>query len=309
MDHIPVLLKEILKYLDPKPGQNFIDCTVGFAGHSLAILKKIKPNGKVLGIELNERVFKKLKLQISDQNNISVIHENFINLEKIVKENNFYPVSGILFDLGISSWQIEKSGQGFSFQKDEPLDMRSDNKNNNLTAEEIINNWEENRLKQIFQEYGEERFSGRIARIICEKRQNELIKTTNQLVEVIRQVVPVKYRYRRKHFATCVFQALRIAVNEELDNLEEALKQAVELLAPGGRVAVISYHSLEDRAVKSFMRRESKDCLCPPKVPICTCGHTATLRIVNRRVVTPSSAERQVNPRSRSAKLRVAERL
>ena len=294
MDHIPVLLKEILKYLDPKPGQNFIDCTVGFAGHSLAILKKIKPNGKVLGIELNERVFKKLKLQISDQNNISVIHENFINLEKIVKENNFYPVSGILFDLGISSWQIEKSGQGFSFQKDEPLDMRSDNKNNNLTAEEIINNWEENRLKQIFQEYGEERFSGRIARIICEKRQNELIKTTNQLVEVIRQVVPVKYRYRRKHFATCVFQALRIAVNNELENLTKVLPQALKILQKHGKLAIISFHSLEDRIVKNFFREQTKE---------------GNLEILFKKPVVPTEQEIEINPRSRSAKLRVAVKL
>ncbi|NQV00610.1 MAG: 16S rRNA (cytosine(1402)-N(4))-methyltransferase RsmH [Parcubacteria group bacterium] len=294
MDHIPVLLKEILKYLDPKPGQNFIDCTVGFAGHSLAILKKIKPNGKVLGIELNERVFKKLKLQISDQNNISVIHENFINLEKIVKENNFYPVSGILFDLGTSSWQIEKSGQGFSFQKDEPLDMRSDNKNNNLTAEEIINNWEENRLKQIFQEYGEERFSGRIARIICEKRQNELIKTTNQLVEVIRQVVPVKYRYRRKHFATCVFQSLRIAVNNELENLTKVLPQALKILQKHGKLAIISFHSLEDRIVKNFFREQAKE---------------GNLEILFKKPVVPTEQEIEINPRSRSAKLRVAVKL
>ncbi len=288
MDHVPVLLKEVLKYLNPKPGQNFIDCTFGFGGHGLALLEKIKPTGKILGIELDEEVLNKLK---QDKERFLVCHGNFTDLEKIVKENNFYYINGILFDLGISSWQIEKSKRGFSFQRDEPLDMRLDVRNNDLSAEEIINLWKENELKKIFQEYGEERFSGRIARVICLIRQNKRIKTTNQLVEIIRQAIPGKYQYKRIHFATRVFQALRIAVNDELNNLDQALAQALKILEINGRLAVISFHSLEDRIVKNFFREQAKE---------------NNLKILTKKPISPTDQEISENPRSRSAKLRVA---
>ena len=287
MIHKPVLLKEVLEYLKPKAGENFIDCTVGFGGHAIPILKRIMPNGRVLGIELDEAVLEKLKSQISNKRLI-LVQGSYADLERVAKKNNFYPVNGILFDLGISSWQIEKSGRGFSFLRDEPLDMRSD-KGSRLTAEEIVNQWPEKELVRIFQEYGEERFARRIADSICWVRKNSLIKTTQQLVEAVQRAVPAKYRYRRIHFATRIFQALRIAVNDELNNLKEALPQALEILKKDGRLTVISFHSLEDRIVKNFFREAARKDF---------------LKILTKKPVGPDLEEIKLNPRSRSAKLR-----
>jgi len=287
MIHKPVLLKEVLEYLKPKAGENFIDCTVGFGGHAIPILKRIMPNGRVLGIELDEAVLEKLQSQISNKRLI-LVQGSYADLERVAKKNNFYPVNGILFDLGISSWQIEKSGRGFSFLRDEPLDMRSD-KGSRLTAEEIVNQWPEKELVRIFQEYGEERFARRIADSICWVRKNSLIKTTQQLVEAVQRAVPAKYRYRRIHFATRIFQALRIAVNDELNNLKEALPQALEILKKDGRLTVISFHSLEDRIVKNFFREAARKDF---------------LKILTKKPVGPDLEEIKLNPRSRSAKLR-----
>jgi len=284
MSHIPVLLKEVLDSLNPKPGQNFIDCTIGFAGHAIPILEKVAPMGKVLGIELDKEVFKKLKFQ----DNIILVRGNYADLKQIVKENNFYPINGILFDLGMSSWQIEKKGRGFSFQKDEPLDMRVDN--GQLTAEGIINQWPEKELIRVFQEYGEERYAGRIAKIICQIRQTRPIKTTKQLVDLIIKIVP----RTRIHPATRIFQALRITVNDELNNLEKALPQALEILEKNGRLAIISFHSLEDRIIKNFFKQEAKE---------------VNLKILTKKPVRPTDNEVNLNPRSRSAKLRVAVKL
>ncbi len=284
MSHIPVLLKEVLDSLNPKPGQNFIDCTIGFAGHAIPILEKVAPMGKVLGIELDKEVFKKLKFQ----DNIILVRGNYADLKQIVKENNFYPINGILFDLGMSSWQIEKKGRGFSFQKDEPLDMRVDN--GQLTAEGIINQWPEKELIRVFQEYGEERYAGRIAKIICQIRQTRPIKTTKQLVDLIIKIVP----RTRIHPATRIFQALRITVNDELNNLKKSLPQALEILEKNGRLAIISFHSLEDRIIKNFFKQEAKE---------------VNLKILTKKPVRPTDNEVNLNPRSRSAKLRVAVKL
>lgn len=282
--HIPVLLKEVLEYLRPKPNENFIDCTIGFVGHSLAIAERISPKGKILGIELDKEVFKKLKFQ----DNIILVRGNFADLKKIVEGNNFYPVKGILFDLGMSSWQIEESGRGFSFQKDELLDMRVDN--SQLTAEEIINQWPEKELIRIFQEYGEERYARRISQRIVQQREKHKIKTTQQLVDLIRKIVPRK----KIHPATRVFQALRIVVNDELTNLKKVLPQALEILEPAGRLIIISFHSLEDRIVKNFFRQAAKE------------GH---LKILTKKPIRPSQEEINLNPGSRSAKLRAALKL
>jgi len=290
MNHTPVLLKEVLEYLNPKSGENFIDCTVGFAGHALAILKQIAPSGKILGIELDEKVIKKLKLS----ENIILKQGNFANLKKIVQECHFQPVNGILFDLGISSWQIEQSGRGFSFLRDEPLDMRFDNNTPDLTAEKIINQWPEKELIEIFQEYGEERYARRITQGICGVRKNKSIKTTSQLVEIIRQTIPAKYRRQKIHFATRAFQALRIAVNDELNNLKKTLPQTLEILEPGGRLVIISFHSLEDRIVKIFFREQAKE---------------RSLEILTKKPIRPDQKEINLNPRSRSAKLRAAIKL
>ncbi len=284
MNHIPALLKEVLEYLSPRPGQNFIDCTIGFAGHAIPISEKIAPTGKVLGIELDEEVFKKLK----SQDNIILVRGNYADLSRIVKENNFYPVNGILFDLGMSSWQIEEKGRGFSFRKDEPLDMRVGDER--LTAEEIVNQWPEKELARVFREYGEEGRAVRIAKAICQIRQTRPIKTTKQLVDLIIKIVP----RTRIHPATRVFQALRIIVNDELNNLKKALPQALEILEKNGKLAIISFHSLEDRIAKEFFRQGAKK---------------ANLEILTKKPVRPTDKEVNLNPRSRSAKLRVAVKL
>ena len=287
--HQPVLLNEVLEYLNPSPGKNFIDCTIGFGGHALPILEKNKPAGKVLGIDSENKVLEILKEKVSDQRLI-LAQGNFINLKEIAVENKFTLINGILLDLGISSWHFEKSGKGFSFQKNEPLIMNYSGKE--LTAEEIVNEWTENELMEIFREYGEERYARSIARVICQKRKIEPIKTTDQLVEIIKQAVPGKYRYRRIHFATKTFQALRIAVNDELDNLKKVLPQAIEVLETEGRLVVISFHSLEDRIVKHFFRQAAKD---------------GFIKILTKKPIMASQEEIELNPRSRSAKLRAIE--
>lgn len=293
MNHIPVLLKEVLKYLNPQTGQNFIDCTVGFAGHTLPLLEKNKPNGKVLGIEIDEKVLEILKKKITSERLI-LAQGNFTDLKKIAKENSFYPINGILFDLGMSSWQIEEKGRGFSFRRNEPLDMRFESRASSLTAEEIINQWPKEELIKIFQEYGEERYARRIAHRVCQTRQIQPIKTTNQLVEIIQQAVPNRYQHRRIHFATLTFQALRIAVNDELNNLKKALPQALEILEKNGKLAIISFHSLEDRIVKIFFRETAKE---------------GNLKILTKKPIRPGQEEVNLNPRSRSARLRVALKL
>ena len=308
MNHIPVLLEEVLEYLNPKPNKNFVDCTFGSGGHAAAILEKTKPDGKLLGIDLDINLFKtkaaEIKYQISPptadplkaekiNNRLILVQNNFANLKKIVKENNFKSVNGVLLDLGFSSWQMEKSGRGFSFRKNEPLKMsyKLQITNYELTAEYVVNVWLEKELVKIFQEYGEERFSRRIAKKICEERKIKAIRTTFQLVEIIRRAIPSRFRHQRIHCATRVFQALRIIVNDELNNLKKVLPQAVEVLEPNGKIAVISFHSLEDRIVKHFFKEQSK---------------LGKLKIITKKPIIPTSKEVEKNSRSRSAKLRVA---
>lgn len=292
MFHQPVLLKEVLQYLNPVAGENFIDGTFGFGGHGLRLLEMNKPDGKVLGIELDAEVVKILKKEPLDER-LVLAQGSFNNLKKIAKENNFCSVNGILLDVGMSSWQIEKSGRGFSFQRDEPLDMRS-YANSELTAEEIVNQWPERELFEIFDKYGGERFARKIARLICQARKSERIKTTSQLVEVVKRAVPMSQRHKRIHLATRVFQALRIAVNNELENLEEALPQALEVLEKNGRLVIISFHSLEDKIVKIFFKQEAKN---------------NNLKILTDKPITANEEEIKLNPRSRSARLRAAVKL
>jgi len=302
MVHIPVLQKEVLKSLVPEPNQNFIDCTIGEGGHALAILEEILPDGRILGIDCAPELISKLKPQIIKfKKNFFLVCDNFTNLKKIVKKYNFKQVSGILFDLGISSWHLEKSGRGFSFLRNEPLDMRYHVKSNNkyqksksLIGEKIVNDWPEKKLEKILREYGEERFAKRIAREIIESRKIRPIKTTFQLVKIIKKAVPRWYERGRIHPATRTFQALRIAVNDELKNLEKTLPQALEILEPQGRLVVISFHSLEDRIVKNFLKNQAKKKL---------------LKVLTKKPVRPTIIEIEVNPRSRSAKLRAAIKL
>jgi 16S rRNA (cytosine1402-N4)-methyltransferase len=294
--HKPVLLKEVLEYLNPQPNSNFIDCTINGGGHSLEILKRIKPEGKILGIEWDKEVIERLESSEKRKEfgeNLILVNDSYSNLKDIIKKNNFYSVSGILFDLGLSSWDLEGSGRGFSFQKDEPLDMRY-SRESILTAEEIVNRWPEEDLVGIFREYGEERRARPIAKAICAGRKRGIIKTTAELVEVIKRAVPTRFQFGRTHFATRIFQALRMAVNDELGNARKGLEAALDVIAPGGRIAVISFHSLEDRLVKHYFREKSKE---------------EVLKILTKKPVVPAEEELMFNPRARSAKLRVVEKI
>ena len=302
--HIPVLVEETVQALAVQPGGRYIDCTLGGGGHAAAILEHASPGGQLLGIDADPEAIKAAEQRLEAYtDSILLINENFVNLEAICYKYDFLPVHGILFDLGLSSLQLNGNGRGFSFQRRAPLDMRL-NPNQELTAADIVNTYPESKLALLIKTYGEGSYSRQIARRIVQERP---IKTTLELARTIERVVG---RRRSKiHPATKTFQALRIAVNQELEHLESAIKQAVHLLGFEGRLVVISYHSLEDRIVKQFMQLESKDCICPPGTPTCVCGHTASLRLINKRVITPSSAEVQINPRSRSARLRAAERV
>jgi 16S rRNA (cytosine1402-N4)-methyltransferase len=302
--HVPVMVNEALELLNIKPEGRYIDCTVGTGGHAAAILERLAPEGKLLGIDTDPEAIHAAESSLAIYSSATIlVNDNFTNLEEICTRLSFQPVDGILFDLGMSSMQLDDERRGFSFQHNSPLDMRFD-PYKKLTAAEIVNTRSESELVSFLWQYGEERNSRRIAKRIVEKRP---IRTTNEMVELIEGVVGKK---RGKiHPATRTFQALRIAVNKELENLEEALVQAIELLRPGGRLVVISYHSLEDRIVKQFFQRESKGCLCPPEVLECICGHTPSLTLITRKVVATSAAERELNPRSRSAKLRAIERI
>jgi 16S rRNA (cytosine1402-N4)-methyltransferase len=294
--HVPVLLNEVLGLLDPKPGDNFIDCTVGEGGHALAILQMTAPNGLLLGIDRDADMVKILSEQaermgISER--LLFHHGNFAEVGEIARSHNFSNVRGILFDFGLSSWQLEESGAGFSFAGTEPLDMRFDRTKDTQTAASIINFWPEGSIERILREFGEERYSRRIAHAVVEHRKKEKIETTDELVGIILSAIPKAKRYVRFHPATRTFQALRIAVNTELANVEEGLEEASEILRPSGRIAAISFHSLEDRIVKNMFKKEAK----------------GSLRIITKKPIRPSTEEVYLNPRARSAKLRTAEKL
>jgi len=302
--HIPVLLNEAMEALQAQPGGRFIDCTIGSGGHAAAILKSILPQGKLLGIDADPEAIRANKARFNNYSEtVNLVNDNFANLKTICSKYKFYPVDGILFDLGISSRQLDTARRGFSFRREAPLDMRFGSEQR-LTAADIINTFPEQELAHIIKEYGEERHSRRIAQHIV---QNRSITSTVQLAQVVKQSLGRKHT--KIHPATKTFMALRIAVNKELDNLKTALKQTIDLLRFQGRLVVISYHSLEDRIVKEFMRHEASSCICPPETIVCRCGHAPTLKLISRKVIRPTSLEIESNPRSRSAKMRIAERL
>jgi len=316
--HKPVLLEETIENLNLMPGQKIIDCTLGGGGHTLKILEKVVPNGKVLAIDQDEKAISEFKLKVKNEklkvlDNIILVNDNFDNLKKIAKKNKFFPVNGILADFGFSSDQIEDRGRGLSFLRDGPLDMRYGEKQE-LTAEKIINNWPEAELKRIFEDYGEEWMGKKIAKAIAGERKKNKIKSTIQLANVI---LKVKRRRGKIHPATKIFQALRIAVNDELGVIERFLPQAVEILAPGGRLAIITFHSLEDRIVKYFFKniainnhacrvggseedRKKRTCDSPKRFKI---------KLINKKVIKPKWEEIKTNRRARSAKLRVIEKV
>jgi len=302
--HLPVMVNEVVQGLAVRPGGRYVDCTLGGGGHSAAILEHSLPGGQLMGLDADPEAISIARHNLYDyRDSIRLVNDNFVNLRSVCDEYSYYPVNGILFDLGLSSFQLASDVKGFSFQRESLLDMRF-SPEQEITAEDIVNTFSEDELADLLYRYGEEPRSHRIARCVVKERP---IRTTLQLARIIEMAVGG--RRSRIHPATKSFQALRIAVNSELKNLEDALRQTVSLLGSEGRLVVISYHSLEDRIVKQFIRREIRDCICPPGMPQCVCGHTASLRAINKKVIKPSPEEVRLNPRSRSARLRVAERL
>ena len=304
--HIPVLLKETVELLQCKKGGIYIDCTVGAGGHAERILELTSPDGVVIGIDQDEDILKIAEERLKRfGERIRLMHGNFSDIKGIMKDER---ADGILFDLGVSSYQLEDKDRGFSFMSDAPLDMRMDKKAG-ITAADIINRSSERELSDIIFKYGEERFAKRIASFIVMERERKPIATTLQLSDIVIKAIPARFRPRDIHPATRTFQALRIAVNRELEILEKSLLNAVDILKPKGRICVISFHSLEDRIAKRTFQRLEKGCICPPKIPICQCGIKPSIKIITKRPVTPSEMEIKANPRSRSAKLRTAEKL
>jgi len=312
--HIPVLLKEVIETIDPKPGENLIDGTIGGASHAEAILKKTSPNGRLLGIDLDEEAITESKRKLEKYQHRTILSRgNFADFDILMKEYNFHSFSIFFLDLGISSHQLNSEIMGISFLKNAPLDMRIggyDYKvHSGLTAEHIINNWSKEKIESILTNYGEEKYANNIAKEIVKKRRVKKIVNTVQLVNTISRAVPERYKRQRIHFATKTFQALRIAVNRELENLETALPKVLKEISIGGRIAVISFHSLEDRIVKRFFQKESRDCICDAETPTCVCKHRRRLEIITKKPIRPSEEEIYKNPRSRSARFRAARKI
>ncbi len=315
--HVPVMLEEVLRFLQPAPHSRYIDGTLGGGGHTAALLERSAPDGKVLGIDTDTLALARVGARLAtfiDSGRLLLKHGNFVDLERIASEASFVPVQGIMLDLGFSSDQMDDPQRGFSFSGDGPLDMRLD-QSLPVTATDLVNGSGEQELADIFWRYGEETRSRQIARRIVREREKEPITRTARLAALIAAGVPRKSG--AIHPATRAFQALRIAVNHELERLEAVLPQMLDVLATGreggervgepGRMIIISFHSLEDRIVKDFMRREATDCICPPRTPVCICGHKARLRLLTKKPLTPTEQEVAHNPRARSAKLRAAE--
>lgn len=310
--HIPVLLQEAVTLLLPEAGLNFVDATLGGGGYSMELLSKIQPGGKVLSIDLDQVAIDnfKVKLENSQFHDASIlVHNNFKNIDSVVVKHKFKNISGIVADLGLSSYHIDSSGRGISFQKKEPLDMRLDTSKDSVDARFILNNYTENELFKIFSNYGEEKHSKSIAQHIVRLRAEKLFHYTTDLVEAITEALPKPVKHLYADSCRRIFQALRIAVNHELESLEEFLPKAFNVLAPGGRLVIVSFHSLEDRIVKQFFQSLAKGCVCPIDFPQCVCGLTPKAKILTKKVLLATPSEQDKNPRSKSAKLRAIEKL
>lgn len=307
--HRSVLLDECIEALSIRPNGIYVDGTAGGAGHSFVIASHLGEGGKLLALDQDETAVKVATERLSVYGNrAEVVHTNFRNLASVCKERGIEHIDGLLLDLGVSSYQLDTAERGFSYRADAPLDMRMD-VNNPLDAKKIVNEYSEDALRRILYEYGEERFSSRIASNIIRARESKTIETTGELVEIVKRSVPAPSGKGGHHPAMRTFQALRIEVNAELDVIAPAIKSAVSLLNPGGRIAIITFHSLEDRIVKQTFSSLLGGCTCPKSFPVCVCGNRPQIALVNRKPILPSNEELEQNPRSHSAKLRVAEKL
>ena len=306
--HISVLLNECLDGLDIKPDGIYVDGTLGGAGHSSQIAKRLT-TGKLIGIDRDQVALQAAGERLAIYGDrVKLVHANFCQMAQVLQELEIPGVDGILLDLGVSSPQLDDSSRGFSYMVDAPLDMRM-NRQDALSAWQVVNTWSQEELKRILYTYGEERYAPQIAGAICRRREEKPIETTLELVDIIRSAMPPAALREKQHPAKRSFQAIRIAVNDELGSVERVMKDAFDLLNPGGRLAVITFHSLEDRIVKTAMNDAAKGCTCPPSFPVCVCGKKPKVKLISRKPIVATQEELDENPRSRSAKLRVCEKL
>lgn len=307
-EHTPVLLNEVIEGLNIKEDGIYVDGTLGGAGHSIEIVKRLT-SGKLVGIDQDMNAINKAKEILKNHlDRVIFVHDNYANIEQILKDLNIERVDGILLDIGVSSHQLDEDERGFSYNKDARLDMRMDT-SRDFTAWDVVNKYSKEDLERIIKDYGEERWARRIAEFIVESRKNKSIDTTLELVEIIKKAIPKKARATGHHPAKKTFQAIRIEVNNELGVLEDSIPKMARLLNKGGRLCIITFHSLEDRIVKKAFLDLSKDCICPPELPICTCNKVKEVEIITRKPIVPSKYEIESNPRSRSSKLRIVERV
>lgn len=306
--HISVLLNECIEGLNIKEDGIYVDGTLGGAGHSSEIIKNLCERGRLIGIDQDKDALKAAKEKLKDYNNVTFVHSNFYNIENILHDLNIVGVDGILMDLGVSSYQLDNGERGFSYMQDAPLDMRM-NRENSLSAYEVINSYSEEDLFRIIKDYGEEKFAKRIANFIINKRKEKNIESTLELVDVIKAAIPAKARREGPHPAKRTFQAIRIEVNKELEIIEKTIRDGVEKLNVGGRMAIITFHSLEDRIVKTVYKNLANPCTCPSSFPVCVCNKKPIVKIITRKPIEASKEELDYNPRSRSAKLRIIEKI
>jgi 16S rRNA (cytosine1402-N4)-methyltransferase len=306
--HRPVLLHPLIQSLQPRPGQTYIDGTLGAGGYVASVLERVRPGGRVLGIDRDPAAVEAARRRFAAASGAIVEHGDFASMEAIAARHGIARVDGVMFDLGLSSVQLDDPARGFSFRFDGPLDMRMDPRDGR-TAADLVNEWSEADLTALIRTYGDERFARRIAAAIVRSRADEAITTTAQLRDIVERTIPRRFWPKRIHPATRTFQALRIEVNHELESLNEGLQAAIRILRPGGRLGVVSFHSLEDTIVKNALHVSAQNCLCPPQQTHCTCAHRASLLLLSRKAIKPDAAELAANPRARSARLRVAEKL
>ena len=307
--HTPIMLKEVMDGLKINPDGIYVDCTIGGAGHSFEIAKKLR-KGKLYGFDRDEEAIEASRKRLQKfEDNVVLTKMNYKDAPNFLRENGIEKVDGVLIDLGISSYQIDEGKRGFSFLHNGKLDMRMGQDEDTLTAYDIVNTYSEEKLRDIFFKYGEEEFSKVIAKNIVKARETKKIETTFELRDIIENSLPKKVVYSRGGASKKVFQALRIEVNEELNELDKCLEAFIDLLGTGGRMTVLTFHSLEDRIVKNVFKLESSDCICPPKTPICICHHKAKIKLVNKKPIMASEEEQKENSRSTSAKLRIVERI
>ena len=307
--HKPVLLDECLEALAIRPDGIYLDGTLGRAGHSLEIARRLTEGGRLIGVDRDETALAAAEVRLAEfRDRVTLVHSNFSCIHQILDELGLEKIDGMLFDLGVSSPQLDDAERGFSYMNDAPLDMRMD-RTAALTAREVVNFWSYEELRRILFEYGEERYAPVIAKNIVREREQAPIETTLQLTEIIKKAMPPAALREKQHPAKRSFQAIRIALNGELDELEPMMEAAADRLNPGGRLAVISFHSLEDRIIKKTMQRLATGCTCPPEFPVCVCGKQPKMKLVTRKPVVSTAAELEYNPRARSAKLRVAEKV